>query len=230
MTPMTRLRINALSRPCLSDHPLSASLSETDERQPPWRHGWSDTVNDRRRADDNERQAEVDLIARIRDGDRSAFETMYREYWPALVVFAQRYGALSRPEAEASVQSMFFDLWGKRADWRAPNGLKTYLFTAAVDRIGPAGRWRPDAGVDELTTTIAAILAAMPASCRAVYHLRHTAGLDANAVAGILDLSIVTVKRRHARALHLLAHRMAATKWGEIMRHSLESGSPPLPP
>lgn len=185
-------------------------------------------MNDRRRADDNERQAEVDLIARIRDGDRSAFETMYRGYWPALVVFAERYGALSRQEAEAAVQSIFVDLWRRRIAWRAPNGLKTYLFTAAVDRIGPAARWRPDAGADELTTTIAAILAVMPASCRAVYHLRHTAGLDANAVAGILDLSIVTVKRRHARALHLLARRMAATKWGPIPEAFAWKRRPPI--
>ena len=198
---------------------------------------------DMRPAGDNRRQTEAQLIAGIRAGDWPAFEIVYRTYWPQLVAFAQRYGARSKHDAKEIAQEIFLGVWRNRTTWDVQNGLEAYLFGAVRNRVRRARRLRlprmlrattrtsvDNSGehrpiVSELTATIAAIVAVMPARCREVYHLRYSDGLDTRAIARSLNLSEVTVKRHHARALHLLARGLAATEWADVVRR-ITDGTP----
>jgi RNA polymerase sigma-70 factor, ECF subfamily len=181
---------------------------------------------------------EQSLIAAVRSSDKSAFEAIYRAYWPSLVRFARRIGGLSIEDAQELVQEVFLSLWRSRERWSVRDGIAQYLFGAVHNRarapalrrrrrvvpspvaaIGPtvdnSGPHRPV--VRELESTIAAIIDAMPARCRDVYLLRHADGLDAHAIAAALGLTITTVNRHHARALHLLARGLAATEWADTL-------------
>jgi RNA polymerase sigma-70 factor, ECF subfamily len=179
------------------------------------------------------------LIAAVRHGDRTAFEAIYRAYWPSLVRFARRIGGLSIEDAKELVQDVFLSVWRAHARWTVRGDLRSYLFGAVRHRArapmlrrrrvaepppedsdrGPtvdnSGPHRPV--VRELEAAIAAIIDAMPERCREVYLLRHVDGLDAHDVAAALGLSLVTVNRHHARALHLLARGLAATEWADTL-------------
>jgi RNA polymerase sigma-70 factor (ECF subfamily) len=196
-------------------------------------------VYDMRPAGDNGQPTEAQLVAGIRAGDWVAFEIVYRTYWPQLVAFARRYGVRSNQDAWEIAQEVFFGIWRNRATWDVQNGLEAYLFGAVRNRVQRARRPRlprlrriPRTTVDnsgehrpivsELTATINAIVQEMPARCRDVYHLRYTDGLDTRAIAKTLNLSIVTVKRHHARALHLLVRGLAATEWADLVRRVVD--------
>jgi RNA polymerase sigma-70 factor, ECF subfamily len=199
------------------------------------------TVYDMRPAGvgDNGRKTEAQLITDVHASDWTAFETIYRAYWPQLVAFARRYGARSKHDAQEIAQDVFFGIWRSRATWDVQNGLEAYLFGAVRNRVVRArrlklprlrrpvrttvdnsGEHRPIVG--ELTAAIDAIVDAMPDRCRDVYRLRYTDGLNTPAIAKTLNLALATVKRHHARALHLLAQGLAATEWADVARRVLD--------
>ena len=69
------------------------------------------------------------LIDRIIRGDQTAFELIFRFYYPGLVVFAEHI-TLDKPEAEEIVQDFFVRLWTKRKNLYQAGSLKSYLFTS----------------------------------------------------------------------------------------------------
>jgi RNA polymerase sigma-70 factor, ECF subfamily len=192
-----------------------------------------------RSGSDNGNQSESQLITGVRAGDWVAFASIYHKYWPQLVSFARRYGARSKHDAQEIAQEVFFGIWRNRATWDVQNGLESYLFGAVRNRVVRARHFRlprlrrpartsvDNSGehrpiVSELAATINAIVGDMPTRCRDVYHLRYTEGLDTRAIAKTLGVSVVTVKRHHARALHLLARGLAATEWADVARRVLD--------
>jgi RNA polymerase sigma-70 factor (ECF subfamily) len=225
--------------------PLSSSFASFakgtwNRREASWKRGGGGAVYDMRPAGDNRWQTEAQLIAGIRAGDRTAFEIVYRTYYPQLVAFAQRHGACSKPDAKEIGQEIFLSIWRNRNTWDVRSGLEAYLFGAVRNRVRRACRFRPpqelrattrtsvdNSGehrpiISELTATINAIVSDMPTRCRDIYHLHHTEGLNTRAIAKALDLAIPTVKRHHARALHLLARGLAATEWADVARRVLD--------
>jgi RNA polymerase sigma-70 factor (ECF subfamily) len=180
---------------------------------------------------------EQGLIAAVRAGDRSAFETLYRAYWPPLVKYARRIGGLAIDDAKELVQDVFLSLWQSRGRWAVRDSLSRYLFGAVTNRapelgsrrrrvidppepfeeptVDNSGEHRPV--VRELERKVAAILAAMPPRCREVYLHYHADGLDTRQIAAALGLTITTVNRHHARALHLLAQGLDETEWSDTL-------------
>lgn len=73
--------------------------------------------------------AEVDLIARIRAGDESAFEALHASYHDALWRFA--HDQVRTPQgAEEIVQDVFLALWRKRAGWEITTSIAGWLYGA----------------------------------------------------------------------------------------------------
>jgi RNA polymerase sigma-70 factor (ECF subfamily) len=189
------------------------------------------------------RREEQALIAAVRAGDRQAFETLYRAYWPALVKFARRIGGLAIEDAKELVQDVFLSLWRSRERWSVHAGLSRYMFGAVLRRapalgsirrravdapfsseepaVDNSGQHRPV--VQELEARVASIIAAMPLRCREVYLLYHADHFDTRQIATALGLTITTVNRHHARALHLLARGLADTEWADTLAKVLES-------
>lgn len=89
------------------------------------RHGQADTA--RLQADD------MALVARIRDGDESAFEQLYRTYHAPMWDIAYRY-IRERDGAEDVVHDVFRMLWERRVVLTVDGSLATYLFGAVRHR------------------------------------------------------------------------------------------------
>lgn len=183
------------------------------------------------------------LIAAVRAGSREAFEDLYRAYWPSLVKFARRIGGLAIEDAKELVQDFFLSLWRTRTRWSVRRGLDHYLYSSVgyrarklgmkrrrtVDRRSPlaeltvdnSGPHRPV--VQELGAQVDAIIAAMPTRMRQVYLLYHVDGFERHRIAAALGLTITTVNRHHARALHMIARGLAKTEWADTLAKILES-------
>jgi RNA polymerase sigma-70 factor, ECF subfamily len=69
------------------------------------------------------------LIDRMIRGDQTAFELLFRFYYPGLVVFASQI-TMDREEAEEIVQDFFVRLWTKRKSIHESGSVKSYLFTS----------------------------------------------------------------------------------------------------
>jgi RNA polymerase sigma-70 factor (ECF subfamily) len=73
------------------------------------------------------------LIGRFIRGDETAFELLFRHYYPGLVIFVSQI-TLDKAEAEEIVQDFFFRLWERRDQIKESPSLKSYLFTSVKNR------------------------------------------------------------------------------------------------
>lgn len=85
-----------------------------------------------------------DVVARIRGGDVTAFEALFRAYHPALVDFALGF-VHDRDVAEELVAELFCTLWEHRTAWTVQASVDAYLFGAIRNRAQNALRGQTNA-------------------------------------------------------------------------------------
>lgn len=73
------------------------------------------------------------LVDRLIHGDQTAFELLFRHYYPGLVIFTSQI-TLNKSEAEEIVQDLFFRMWRHRDRIKETQSLKSYLFTSVKNR------------------------------------------------------------------------------------------------
>jgi RNA polymerase sigma-70 factor, ECF subfamily len=174
---------------------------------------------------------ETDLLQRVRDGDESAFEEVFRANYPALVQLVERM-LRDRHEAEDVAQEALLELWRRRGALRPDGAIRAYLWQAARNRalnrirhrrtadraepavvaeIGGAGAAGADEGAEELEIAVAMQQAveALPPRCREVFVLVRGSGLRYAEVAERLGISVKGVEAQMARALRMLRLRLA---------------------
>ena len=183
----------------------------------------SKAVESRRRAGlpelDHARCAE-----RVRCGDKSAFEILFRTYSVPLCAFALRY--VKMPEvAEEIVQDVFLKIWVNRERWR-PRNVKSYLYGAvrnkALDDLAHQKivlEWKRSADHDleaamstpqhtlqyeELAAAIHEGIERLPERTRLVFILSRQHGLRYKEIASALGISVKTVEAQMSRAFRLL--------------------------
>lgn len=69
------------------------------------------------------------LIDRTKQGDKTAFELLFKFYYPGLVIFASHFG-ISKTESEEIVQDFFVRIWQHRNKINRADSLKSYFFTS----------------------------------------------------------------------------------------------------
>jgi RNA polymerase sigma-70 factor (ECF subfamily) len=178
----------------------------------------------------NDASADQTLVARVRAGDRQAFNAIVLAHAAELLAFAYRKSG-SRAVAEDLVQDVFFQIWKSHDTWRVPGSISWYLFRAVQNRAynvfareRVARRWRERHAVAGESTTptadshveraeaeasCARVLSTLPESVQAVVHLRVSEDLTHPEIAKRLGISIKTVERRMAQARHLLRDVLA---------------------
>jgi len=164
-----------------------------------------------------------ELLQRVGDGDRSAFELLYKRYARAVLGLAlRRLG--DRGRAEDAVQETFASIWRSASSYKPERGpgapwLYAVARHAIVDRFrarteapaeipemvadeaGPAERaessfvsWRVHRALEDL-----------PAAERTVLELAYWGGLSQSEVSEYLNVPLGTVKTRTRTGLRRLA-------------------------
>lgn len=69
------------------------------------------------------------LLAGLKNGDKSTFEELYREYYAPLCYYCMRY-VENDEDSEEIVQDLFVKLWEKHEDLEVNTSLNAYLYRA----------------------------------------------------------------------------------------------------
>ncbi len=164
-----------------------------------------------------------ELIRRTGDGDRSAFEVLYRRYSrPVFGLALRRLG--DRGRAEDAVQETFASVWRAARSYRPERGPGApWLYAVARNAITDRGRARseppadapeeasPDAGPAERAEAawtawrVHRALEELSPNERTVIELAYCSGLSQSEVAEYLGIPLGTVKTRTRAALARLA-------------------------
>src|SRR6188508_3869983 len=170
-----------------------------------------------------EETTDGELIERVGNGDRDAFEELYRRYTrPVLGLALRRLG--DRGRAEDALQDAFAAIWRSASSYdpaRGPGG--AWLYTVARNAIVDGARKRPEppmdapdepspeGGPDEraeaswLAWRVHSALELLPDHERSVIELAYWGGLSQSEISKFLNVPLGTVKTRTRSALARLA-------------------------
>jgi RNA polymerase sigma-70 factor, ECF subfamily len=174
--------------------------------------------------------ADEELLARVGDGDRSAFEVLYRRYARAVLGLAlRRLG--DRGRAEDAVQETFASVWRSARTYKPERGRGApWLYAVARNAISDRGRARyepPAEPQDEaalepgpaehaeqgwVSWRVHRALESLPERERTLIELAYWSGLSQSEIAEHLGIPLGTVKTRTRSALG----RLADTLEGEL--------------
>jgi len=164
-----------------------------------------------------------ELIERVADGDRDAFDELYGRYArPVLGLALRRLG--DRGRAEDAVQDAFAAVWRSAASYKPERGAGApWLYTVARNAIVDGARRRPEPATDVpdhasdepgpaeraerswLAWRVHRALEELPEHERPVIELAYYSGLSQSEIAEFLHVPLGTVKTRTRTALARLA-------------------------
>jgi RNA polymerase sigma-70 factor, ECF subfamily len=169
------------------------------------------------------KQDEEPLLQRLREGERTAFETVVSRHYSA--VWRQQYFLCGDADLAADLtQETFIEAWRSLAGFKGRSTLRTWLYTIAarvwrrkvLSRCQPKWEPLPDTLVSELPEpeaaalhlvqeeTIARALQKLPADLRAVLVLHYRQEMTHSEIADALSLPLGTVKTRLYEGLRRL--------------------------
>jgi RNA polymerase sigma-70 factor, ECF subfamily len=177
---------------------------------------------------------EETLIQRFISGDQTAFELLFRFYYPGLVTFVSQIIS-DRDEAEEIVQDFFVNLWTSRKSIHQSTSLKSYFFVSVKNRafnylkkeqirektltqlkeiVEKDILFQPDLFVEsELQQQIALAMEKLPARTREVFIMSRFKGLSNDEIAAQLELSKRTVETQISNALKILREELKEYKF-----------------
>jgi len=168
---------------------------------------------------------EENLVRRLISGDQTAFELLFKYYYPGLVVFASNI-VLNRDEAEEIVQDFFVRLWENRSAVKSGNAFKSYVFTSVKNRsinflknasvkqhvvdelkkqMQSEMRFNPDIYVNsEIQQKLKEAFEKLPQRTAEIFTLSRFKGYTNSEIAENLGLSKRTVETQVSNALKIL--------------------------
>lgn len=170
-----------------------------------------------------------ELLARIRQGDEEAFDTLFRSSYASLVRMAEGMVRL-QAVAEEIVQDVLLELWRRREKLAPEGSVQAYLFQATrnrarnylrharVEQRGEPQLIRatssPPAADEDLTheemdAAFRRALDALPERCREVFNMSRVHALRYHEIARGLGVSVKTVEADMSKALRTLRAHLA---------------------
>ncbi|MDR1381829.1 MAG: RNA polymerase sigma-70 factor [Tannerella sp.] len=169
--------------------------------------------------------SDMNLAEAMRDGDRRAFETVYRQYHRMLYTIAMRY-LPSAEDAEDAVADVFVHLWEIRRDMVVETNLRNYLYTMTKNSIlnrlrrstpvflsvdsSEAQRKEEEESLEELLDReelrerLCRAVDSLPEQKRKICLLKMRENLKNEEIAGRMNISLNTVKTHYLQALRML--------------------------
>ena len=167
--------------------------------------------------------SDTELLVRVAERDRVAFELLYHRYVRSVFGLALRR-LRDRQGAEDAVQETFAAVWRSAASYRPERGpAAPWLYAVARNAVIDRLRTRPEPTADlpelaseapgpperaesaEVAWRVHRALEELPAREREVVELAYWSGLSQSEVADYLNLPLGTVKTRTRSALSRLA-------------------------
>lgn len=174
--------------------------------------------------------SETILLQKLREGDRSAFDELFRTHYKYLVVIAHKY-LHDTDEARDMAQDVFMDLWNRREKVNIQDSLKFFLRRAVINRCLATRRKSSRMTIDseriskdtqtsdnttnqvaynDLNRHIKGIIAALPERCRAIFILSRQEQLSHKEIAAKLDISTKTIENQMTKALKIMRLELKA--------------------
>ncbi|HEX6042773.1 RNA polymerase sigma-70 factor [Longimicrobium sp.] len=170
-----------------------------------------------------------ELLDRLRQGDREAFDAAFRAHYATLVGVAERIAG-ERAVAEELAQDVMLELWRRHETLVIDESLRAYLVRAVRNRAlnhvrhermkvrtapRAAGETvsQPEAPSNvveaEMEAALRDAVASLPERCREVFELSRGQGLRYAEIAAALGISVKTVEAQMGKALRVLRERLA---------------------
>ncbi len=165
------------------------------------------------------------LIIRLSEGDETAFEILFRHYYPGLVIYASKF-VQDRTEAEEIVQEFFIRLWEKHHKVKSSSTLKSYVFQSVknsslnyirdkkvslpiieelVQKSNSELIFNQDLYVaSELQRKIESAVNNLPEKCREVFLMSRFRNMKNDEIAQELNISKRTVETHISNAIKVL--------------------------
>ena len=171
-----------------------------------------------------------ELLARLRAGETSAFDAIFRANYPILVRVAEAM-LRERAMAEEIAQDVMLELWRRRESLDVTESVRGYLLQATRNRTLNALRHRAierksephvvdglahlpptDAAAreGEIEIALQSAVADLPDRCRQIFELSRVEGLKYSEIATRLGISVKTVEVQMGKALRILRERLKA--------------------
>jgi RNA polymerase sigma-70 factor (ECF subfamily) len=163
-----------------------------------------------------------EIVGRIRKGDKTEFESLFRSSYVSLVKYARTL-IKDQDTAEEIVQDLFVRLWQEKEKIKIESSLNGYLFRSVhnrclhyiehqkvIERHAEEISYRqPDKTEDpsdimqykDLQARIAGILERLPERCGKIFCMSRFEGLKYSEIAEKLSVSVKTVEASMGRAL-----------------------------
>ncbi|MFT4733601.1 MAG: RNA polymerase sigma-70 factor (ECF subfamily) [Algoriphagus sp.] len=170
-------------------------------------------------------------LVNIREGNRTAFEAVFRTYYEDLSRYA--FSILrKKEESEDLVQQVFVNFWEKREQTIISGSLKSYLFRSVHNQsLNLIKHEKVKANYvehsqyfdtkfhseveeelegKELEGKIAEAIDTLPNQCRKIFIMNRMESLKYKEIADQLDISIKTVENQIGKALKVLRGSLAS--------------------
>jgi len=189
-------------------------------------------------SDSDSAQGDEARVAKIQNGNRAAFESLFRAYAEPLCDLVEGY--VGAPEvAEELVQDLFLELWCRREDWDVQGSVKSYLYTAARNRAldhlkhrRVVDRWEEQAQRDatyrpprpekdlqqkQLREEVQRAIEQLTERRRLVFVLSRHHDLTQKEIAAMLDISVRTVETHMREALKSLRNLLSSRLTDQVL-------------
>jgi RNA polymerase sigma-70 factor (ECF subfamily) len=165
-----------------------------------------------------------DFLNQIKDGDESAFEAVFNEYYESLAYFALKYVGNAQV-AEDIVQDLFVKIWANRHSLRIEQSLSSYLYGAvknasfnhlksqnirseyASNQILPseADSFIPnEIDASDLSLLIETAIFSMPKERQKIFRMSREEGMKYAEIAAKQEISVKTVEAQMGKALQFM--------------------------
>lgn len=183
----------------------------------------------------------ISLVERIKQGDRVAFNELYKQHFVSLRSYARLL--LDEDEAEDVVQDVFFNVWVHREALDASQSVRGYLLRAVyhtalnvikrkglqetygnsykeeIEEMGRRYYYNPE-GSDiigrlyarDLRTQLQAAIDSLPPRCRQVFSLSYLYDMSGKEISQRLGISLSTVENHIHNALKILREKLSSHK------------------
>jgi RNA polymerase sigma-70 factor (ECF subfamily) len=170
-----------------------------------------------------------ELVKKIREGDKAAFERLFHKYYARLCVFSNSY-VKSIDTSRDVVQDVYIKIWDNRENFFITQSLKAYLYQAVRNqslnyleknsqqlrlqeslikkRELESSEIEKELNTEELTEKIWKLVDELPERRRTIFILYRKHGLSYKEIGEVMDIKRKTVENQMGRSLKFIRDQL----------------------